>query len=139
MYILVGSTVGGLFVLSERLPPYEACVLNPFTGAIVLFHVSMSLDDYIIVVAVTESPMMIFVCSEEHLALEWADETSPTNVPDPDGGPDFGEGSVSNHNLEVTEVSSITTFGGELYALDLDGSILLTKMKGKTRVCNVKW
>jgi hypothetical protein len=106
------------------LPPHEARVLNPFTGAIVLFLVPISLNDYITVVAMMKSPLMIFLCYEEYLALEWADETSPPGVLDLDSGLDFGEGSISNYNGEVIAVSRITTFSGEIYALDLDWSII---------------
>nr|TKW02743.1 hypothetical protein SEVIR_8G259800v2 [Setaria viridis] len=75
---LVGATAGGLLLLGESADPYQARVLNPFTGSLAHFKAPVPVGQAREVAVVTTSSsttMRVFV-STALGAIMWADQDS---------------------------------------------------------------
>ncbi|KAJ1291527.1 hypothetical protein BS78_02G321700 [Paspalum vaginatum] len=107
-YFFVGATGGGLIILEEPTSPYQACVLNPFTGSIARFKVSVPTGG-VKAFVVTSSPMMLFVSGNAG-SIMWADQNSE----------DFHEYWADYRNTPL----SMAPFLSDVYLSDQEGSIL---------------
>ncbi|OEL33956.1 hypothetical protein BAE44_0005025 [Dichanthelium oligosanthes] len=106
-YFFVGATGGGLILLRESMEPHHARVLNPFTGSIAYFKVSIPVVG-LMAIAVTTGPLMIFV-STEIGDIMWVDQNSEC----------FKRFSLTYPN----QPTCITSFTSNVYATDRLGSI----------------
>ena len=61
-------------MLGERTQPHEMSLLNPLSGATKQFRANIPAD-LLTSVAVTNSPMMVFVSTDT--CIRWADQNSP--------------------------------------------------------------
>uniref|UniRef100_A0A0D9VAH1 KIB1-4 beta-propeller domain-containing protein n=1 Tax=Leersia perrieri TaxID=77586 RepID=A0A0D9VAH1_9ORYZ len=79
-YNFVAATAGGLFVLSEKSPPHEARVLNPFTGHVARFTAPIHAEEVreVAVTMTSSSPpsLMLFVSWFHGRRVRWADQQS---------------------------------------------------------------
>jgi hypothetical protein len=111
-YFLVAATGGGLLVLAELVPPHGggACVLNPFTLSVVA-RISVPILGYEVRnVAVTTSPVMLFISGLSNNFVGCADLNSEWfNLFWP-------------QHLEV--LVNMTPFAGGVYMTNHHGSIL---------------
>ncbi|KAL6616732.1 hypothetical protein ACP70R_039002 [Stipagrostis hirtigluma subsp. patula] len=115
-YLFVGATSGGLILLGESVYPHQARLLNPFTGSIVNFKVRIPTEK-ISAVAVTTSPMMVFISSGAiQSSIMWADQNDEYF-----------------HHFWVKypdQFFSLTSFAGNVYLTNRQGSILSTIRDG---------
>uniref|UniRef100_A0A0E0JTT6 KIB1-4 beta-propeller domain-containing protein n=1 Tax=Oryza punctata TaxID=4537 RepID=A0A0E0JTT6_ORYPU len=109
-YFFVAVTASGLVVLSEVAPPHETRVLNPFTGKVVRFRAAIHAEE-VREVAVTTSPLMVFVSWFQGRSVRWADQ-------DTEGFPEVMVYFPDNF-------MNLTPFAGEVYVTNL-GSIVST-------------
>lgn len=106
-HLFVGATSGGLLLLGEKEAPHQARLLNPFTGCVARFKVSVPAEG-VRTVAVTTKPLIVFVSLVDGDIL-WADQT--------------GEYFKRFNRLDYDKPSPITFFDGEVYATDPHGAI----------------
>ncbi|KAG0542020.1 hypothetical protein BDA96_02G066900 [Sorghum bicolor] len=111
-YLFIGATSGGLILLGEKQEPHQACLLNPFTGAIAHFKVRAPAEG-VMVVAVTTKPLMVFVSLEDGDII-WADQSS--------------ENFKRFNRLESDKPTPIVAFNDDVYASDPHGVIFTSNV-----------
>ncbi|KAL6878307.1 hypothetical protein ACP4OV_012477 [Aristida adscensionis] len=114
-YFFVSATTNGLILLGELVCPYQARVLNPFTGSIVHFKVCIP-SERIREVIVTTLPMMIFISSDVQNSIMWADQNNEC----------FCHFKVDYPNRFL----SIESYAGNVYLTNRQGSILSISRSG---------
>ncbi|KAF8732023.1 hypothetical protein HU200_015978 [Digitaria exilis] len=115
-YYFIGATAGALILLGELEEPHHALVLNPFTGSIACFKVPVPIPvTGVTAVAVTTAPLMLFVSSEDGEIL-WADQDS--------------ECYRSFFRDYSNRSTCMTSFAGQVYAVNQRGSVLSSAVAG---------
>ncbi|OEL24795.1 hypothetical protein BAE44_0014185 [Dichanthelium oligosanthes] len=115
-YFFVGATAGDLILLGEPAYPYQARVLNPFTGSLAPFKAPVPVGEAREVAVTTTSPttMMVFISTTlaAEGAIMWADQNSEyfqkCNAPFPD------------------DLLCTVPFAGYVYFTNRQGSVLST-------------
>src|SRR4051812_37184670 len=82
-------------------------------------------------IAVTKSPMMVFVSAHYEYSIAWADEATPTGY----FNGVFGEGIYPSSDVHVR---CMTPFRGEVYAVQDGGDIVSTNIQVEQRASTVK-
>ncbi|CAM0884968.1 unnamed protein product [Alopecurus aequalis] len=117
---LVVRASDGLVILGQIKRPHAACVLNPFTGSLIRFAVSIR-PEHIRMNAVTCSEPMLVVYSWVNRTLRCADPTSSNFI------------SVQLSHPGQYKVQSMVSYAGHVYVANMEGSVF--KIVGTAQHC----
>ena len=131
-YFHVGSTTGGLLVLGQRVPPYKTRLYNPLTNSFKRLRAQIP-SEVLFSVAVTMSPLMVFISSKWRHTLHWADESTKEGEP---GDRMFGDGFYDVDTFPGA-LGSMTEHAGDIFLTDAYGSIISTMAAPTVEGCQL--